>query len=69
MGSTRFSACLEDLKLSFSIGWRVMAFSQNGQGCLLRDLSFYQNVGSRVKTLDPETLGSQSMVLRTRLLT
>jgi len=46
-----------------------MAFSQNGQGCLLRDLSFYQNVGFWVKTLDPDMLGSQSMVLKTRLLT
>jgi len=40
-------------QLSSSIGWRVMAFSQNGLGYLLQDLIFYQNLGFWAMILDP----------------
>jgi len=32
-------------QLSCLIGWQVMAFSQYGQGYLLPNLIFYQNLG------------------------
>jgi len=50
-------------QLSSSIAWRVMAFSQNGQGYLLRDLIFCQNVFLAM-IVEPETLESKSRALK-----
>jgi len=47
-------------QLSCSIGWRVMAFSQYGQGHLLPDMIFHQNFGFRAIILDPEMVKSRS---------
>jgi len=48
-------------KLSCSIGWQVMAFSQYGKlwpsaNVVLPDLIFHQNLGFRAIVLDPEML-------------
>jgi len=45
-------------QLSCLISWQVMAFSQYGQGYLLPDLIFHQNLGFRAISLDPEMLKS-----------
>jgi len=55
-------------QLFCSIGWQVMAFSQYGQGFLLPDLIFHQNLGFRAIILDPEMLKSQSWALMTWII-
>jgi len=63
-----FCICWVFEQLSCSIGWRVMAFSQYGQGYLLFDLIFHQNLGFRAIILDPERLKSRSWVLMTWIM-
>jgi len=55
-------------QFSCSIGWWVMAFSQYGQGYLLSDLIFHQNLGFRAIILDPEMLKSRSWTLMTWII-
>jgi len=55
-------------QLFSSIGWRVMAFSQNGQSYLLWDLNIYPIFGFWALILAPDTLECQSRVLKTRMI-
>jgi len=64
-----FCICRVFEQLSCSIGWRVMAFSQYGQGYLLPDLIFHQNLGFRAIILYPEMLKSWSRALMISIIT
>jgi len=56
-------------QLSSSIGWRVMAFSQNGQGYLLWDWNFYQIFSFWAIIFVPDMLECQSWALKSRMIT
>jgi len=60
-----FRICRIFEQLSCSIGWRVMALSLHGQGYLLLDLIFHQNLGFTAIILDPEMLKGRSRALMT----
>jgi len=55
-------------QLSILIPWRIMIFSQNGQGYLLRDLIFYSNFVFLAITFELETLDSQAKALKTHII-
>jgi len=70
-----FCSNLQDFRMfrgfeqfSRSIGWRVMAFSQNGQAYFLWDLTFYPIFGFWVVVLAPDMLASQTRALKTRTI-
>jgi len=55
-------------QLSSSTGWRVMAFSQIGQGYLLWDLNFCPISYFWAIMLAPDMLASPSRALKTRTI-